>query len=58
MEDRMQIGSLIPLKDGWFYDVDLDVKFHINESGERITEEGERLLEDPFDDDEARKDDA
>lgn len=42
--DRMEVGSLIPLADGWFLDRETNVKFRFDEEGHAVDEKGDLLL--------------
>lgn len=49
MYDRMEIGELIPLADGWFLDTNTNTKFTLDEEGNPIDEDGQLLFVEGFD---------
>lgn len=42
--DFIEVGSVIPLQDGWFLDRETRVKFRFDEEGHAVDEKGELLL--------------
>jgi hypothetical protein len=48
MDDYMEYGEsgVVNLKDGWYYDKDLNIKFRYDEEGNAVDSQGEMLL--PF----------
>jgi hypothetical protein len=52
MEEYMEFGSLVPLKDGWFLDTETNTKFQLDENGNPIDELGMPVFEDIFNDEE------
>jgi len=53
-DDFMEVGSLVPLKDGWFLDTESNVKFKLDEDGNPVDAYGMPLFEELFDDEEER----
>lgn len=53
MSDFMETGGLVPLSDGWFLEVETNIKFRLDEDGTPIGEDG-RPLDDDYDDEDER----
>lgn len=49
-DEMMIVGSLVPLKDGWFLDTNTNRRFRVDEDGNAVDEAGKRLTEDVYDD--------
>jgi len=45
-DDFMELGTLVPLEDGWFLDIESDTKFRLDEDGLPVNESGQRLSPD------------
>lgn len=43
-DDFMEVGSLVPLADGWYVDRETNVKFRFDEEGRAVDEQGDLLL--------------
>ena len=42
--DFMEVGSVVPLSDGWYLDRETNVKFRFDDEGQAIDEQGDLLL--------------
>lgn len=45
MDDFMELGSIVPLEDGWYLDTESDIRFRINEDGVPVDAKGVPILE-------------
>jgi len=51
-DDFMEMGALIPLKDGWYLDTETNTRFRLDEEGNPVDALGLPAFEELFDDDE------
>lgn len=50
-DDFMELGSLVPLKNGWFLDTETNTKFRLDENGNPVDAENMPVFEELFDED-------
>ena len=50
-DDFMEVGALVPLKNGWYLDTETNTKFKLDEDGNPIDELGLPAFEELFGDD-------
>lgn len=44
-DDYMELGDLVPLADGWYFDTETNTRFKLDEDGTPVDEWGEPIFE-------------
>lgn len=54
-DDFMEMGALVPLKDGWYLDTNTNIKFKLDEDGNPVDAYGMPIFQEVFDEEDYRE---